>query len=112
MQSGNKFGLLDRKIKNLYEDKLNGIISTEMFIQISKEYEKQKNELELRLDSSRRNEVDNSKKISGEEVEKYVSEVLKFDNPDRIDRSILIKLINKIIIENKKIKSIEYNFSI
>ena len=45
MQSGNKFGLLDRKIKNLYEDKLNGIISTEMFIQISKEYEKQKNEV-------------------------------------------------------------------
>lgn len=31
---------IDRKIKNLYEDKVAGIISTEMFIEISKDYEK------------------------------------------------------------------------
>lgn len=55
--------------------------------------------------------IDNNQ-FSQKELEKSVIEALKFSNPTKIDRNILIKLIDKIIIENKKIKSITYNFSI
>lgn len=54
----------------------------------------------------------NINKFSQKELENSVIEALKFNDKSKIDRNILIKLIDKIVIENKKIKSITYNFSI
>lgn len=104
--------LLDRKLKSLYEDKLSGIISTEMFMQISKDYEKQKNELKLKIINLKDNKLEENKKASYKDIEKYINEVLKFDDITKVDRNLLIKLIDKIIIDNKEISSITYNFSI
>lgn len=104
--------LIDRKLKDLYEDKLNGIISTEMFMQISKDYEKQKKELKQKLDSEKNNKSEEKTRTSYEAAEKYINEVLKLDDITKVDRNLLIKLIDKIIIDNKKISSISYNFSI
>lgn len=105
--------LLDRKLKSLYEDKLNGIISTEMFMQISKDYEKQKEELKQKIDNEKNAKLEAGKiKSIYKDAEKYINEVLKFDDITKVDRNLLIKLIDKIIIENKKISSITYNFSI
>ena len=42
----------------------------------------------------------------------FIKKVLEFKSKDEINREILLKLIDKIVIENKKIKSISYNFSI
>lgn len=54
----------------------------------------------------------NINQFSQKELENSVTEALKFNDKSKIDRNILIKLIDKIVIENKKIKSITYNFSI
>lgn len=104
--------LIDEKIKNIYTDKVNSIITTKLFVQMSKEFEEKKKELKLRL-----NEIDKfankgNNDVNGKNIEQYVKKVLEFDNTSEIDRNLLIKLIDKIVIENKKIKSIKYNFSI
>ena len=104
--------LIDEKIKNIYQDKINGIIPTKLFVQMSKEFEEKKKELKLRL-----NEIDKfankgNNDVNGKNIEQYVKKVLEFDNTSEIDRNLLIKLIDKIVIENKKIKSIKYNFNV
>ena len=53
-----------------------------------------------------------SKEANINSIEKYIKKVLEFNQNEEINRDIILKLINKIVIENKKIKSISYNFSI
>ena len=103
--------MLDRKIKTIYEDKLNNIISVEMFVTLSSSYEKQKSDLKNMLENINI-KVEDEKQIPFKSMEDYIKEVLQFDNPDKVDRNLLLKLIDKIVIENKEIKSITYNFSI
>ena len=104
--------LIDRKIKTLYEDKLNEIISTDIFIKMSKDYEKQKEDIKKRLETLELNKIETEDVSKEREVEASIKEILKFEDINKIDRNILIKLINKIVIENKKVRSITYNFSI
>ena len=66
----------------------------------------------LQKNSNQSNFNININKFSQKELENSVIEALKFNDKSKIDRNILIKLIDKIVIENKKIKSITYNFSI
>ena len=106
-----QLNLLEQKIKNMYEDKLNGIISTNLFVQMSKELEEKKKGLVKILNDIKRKEED-KKDISEEMIEEYIKKVLSFDEKDNINREILVKLIDKIVIEDKKVKSISYNFSI
>ena len=106
-----QLNLLEEKIKNMYEDKLNGIISTELFVQISKELEEKKKRLVNILNDIKSKEED-KKNINENMIEEYIKKVLSFDEKDNINREILVKLIDKIVIENKKVKSISYNFSI
>ena len=103
--------MLDKKIKTIYEDKLNNLISTEMFVTMSSTYEKQKSDLKNILENIN-TKVEDKKQIPFKKMENYIKEILQFDNPDKIDRTLLLKLIDKIVIENKEIKSITYNFSI
>lgn len=104
--------LIDEKIKNIYQDKINGIITTALFVQMSKEFEENKKELKLRLNEMEKLSNNGKKDVNEKSIEQYVKKVLEFNNKDKIDRNLIIKLIDKIVIENKKIKSIQYNFSI
>ena len=102
--------LIDEKIKNIYQDKINGIITTKLFVQMSKEFEEKKNKLNIRLNEMEKIVNKENKNISKENIEKYVKQVLEFKSTSEIDRNLLIKLIDKIVIENKKVKNIQYNF--
>lgn len=104
--------LIDNKIKDIYQDKLNHIISVELFMQMAKECQKKKEELNKRLQDIEKQKFKNEEKVESTDIEKYVKKVLEFNKDDEINREIILKLINKIVIENKKIKSITYNFSI
>ena len=104
--------LIDNKIKNIYQDKLNNIITTELFMEMSKDFQKKKEELNFRLNDIEKEKKNKEEKIKTDNIEKYIKKVLEFNKNDEINREIILKLINKIVIENKKIKSISYNFSV
>lgn len=104
--------LLEQKKKNVYGDKLNGIITTDFFLQISREIDEQQKGLRTILDDIKKEDEEKKIEASEIELEKYIKKVLDFDEKDKIDRKILLKLIDKIVVENKKVKSISYNFSI
>ena len=104
--------LIDEKIKDIYTDKLNDIISTELFIQMSKAFKGKKKELNIRLNEMERLANKEKNEVNKNDIEQYIKKILEFNNISEIDRNLLVKLIDKIVIENKKIKSIQYNFSI
>lgn len=104
--------LLENKRKTMYQDKLNNIISTELFIQMSKEIDEKEKGLNAMLSDIKKKQDNEKINIDDEQIEKYINKVLEFKEKDKIDREILLKLIDKIVIENKKVKSITYNFSI
>lgn len=104
--------MLEQKKKSMYEDKLNNIITTELFLQMSKEIDEKKKGLNAILDDINKKDEEEKIVVSDNAIEKYIKRVLEFKNKDEIDREILLKLIDKIVIENKKIKSISYNFSV
>lgn len=107
-----QINLVDQKIRDMYQDKLNNIITTELYVQMSKEFEKKKEELNNRLQNIEKEKIRKNRETSNDSVEKYIKKVLEFNKIEETSRDIILKLINKIVIENKKIKSISYNFSI
>ena len=108
----NKICIIDNKMKCMYEDRLNKILSKSLYIKISKELEKKKEELYIELNEIEKQEADYKKEVKREEIENYIKNILEFNLNSKTERSIILKLVNKIVLENKKIKSISYNFSI
>lgn len=91
---------------NLYKDKVNGNITDEIFRTLSNEILKEKSMLE---DNFKILKEFNSQPTNENEIRKIIKEQLKL-NPNTIDRNLLLKLINKIEIDNKNQIKIFYNF--
>lgn len=103
---------IEDKRKIIYEDKLNNIISTEMYVRMSKELDDKKKSFITLIADMKEKQKEENITVSDDKIEEYINKVLEFNENEEINREIIFKLIDKIVIENKKIKSITYNFSI
>jgi len=97
-------------LKNIYEDKINGIISFEQFIYLNNEY---CNEIEMCKDKI--NELDKEIKLY-DRCDKYLLDIDKFRKIKKLNRYIVMEFIDKIYVgmvnENSNIRDIriEWNF--
>jgi len=91
-------------IKTLYTDKIRGIIDEEMFLQVSKEYNEEKEKL-----SKRYIELSEEKNKPETEVD-YLKIIQQIANFEIIDKIVLAKLIKRIEISDDKNIYIMYNF--
>jgi len=104
---------LNKLISKLYEDRISGMISQDTFNHLVKNYEIQKKECDKKIELFER-EKDNScleDNISSENLKDIMKELLTFKNINEENKSILFKLIDKIIIYDRDI-SIKYKFNI
>jgi hypothetical protein len=106
--AGDRLTEIKRIIKNLYEDKLKGVIAEQDFINLSKEYNEEREQLNTKLlKLSDKKHRHNELAKDSEGFRKLALELLRLDEPDKI---LLRKLIDRIdIYENKKIE-IHYKF--
>lgn len=95
----------DRSIQTLYEDKVKGIITEEFFISLSQQYEEDKKEL---LNQIEKEQQKNKNVIKTKDLLNQVKETLQFKR-NKIDRNLLLKLIDKIEIDDNNIE-IYYKF--
>lgn len=102
---------VDRIISNLYEDKINRVLSQDTFIILLRKYEKEKKEHEKNLRKAKMKTEKDSEGISREQFSIIMNELLKFDTITEDNKSIVFKLIDKIIIDDRNI-SIKYKFKI
>lgn len=101
---------IDKILNNLYKDKVDSLISTDMFATLSRNYEQERNNLLQQI--SIKEKLETSKyniKYDDSLINKNINDILKFDNL-AFNRSLLLKLIDKIIINDKEIH-ITYKFA-
>ena len=100
--------------KNLYEDKVTGIITDEMFIMLSNDYLKQIENLSKRLDAVEK-EINNYNSLIADR--KSAEEIIKkYRHIKKLDKTIIDEFINTIYIgkldeiNNTRDIEIEWNF--
>lgn len=106
---------IEKYIKNLYQDKVEGIIDNDTFSSLLKNYKSEKLNLEMKLNKIEKKETNsnnesNLTKKDMEEIKKYALSYLKFDEKENIDRKILLRLIDKIEVGKDKKITIFYKF--
>lgn len=95
----------DNLIKSLYEDKVNKVITEDLFIKLYKQYQEEKNAIQEQIKNELKN---NTNTIKKEDLIQNIKDLTQFKDGN-IDRSLLLKLIDKIEIEDKNIE-IYYKF--
>lgn len=97
-----------RAVKRLYEDRIKGVLSEEDFMDLLKEFNKEKEQLNIKLEN-----VESAKGVKDNENcgnARVLEMVKRLLNIEKINNMQLFQLINKIeVFEDKKLK-IHYSF--
>lgn len=107
----NKKDEINKLIANIYEDKFSGEISQDTFSILIKKYEKEKSDLEIKINEFEGNKDNNSVKQPREDFTKTMKEILCFKEINEDNKSLVFKLIDKILINDKKV-IIKYKFNV
>lgn len=102
----NKIEQQNYKIDQIYDDKLNGVISTEDFERMYKNIINKKQEFMDSIEELKKHKDDTAKEV---DLKKIVD---KFINGEEITREMLVTLIDKITVSESKEIKIYYKFSL
>jgi DNA invertase Pin-like site-specific DNA recombinase len=91
-------------IKNLYIDKLKGLIDESILLEVSKQYSAELQQLQRRLAEL---EQQQTRPATTSDYKELIKQLAHFDV---VDKSVLMKLINKVEISKDKEIFISYNF--
>lgn len=105
-----KIVTVDKAISDLYKDRANGILSTDEFVGIKKELEKDRNECQAKI-SDLEILVSESKNLLTDEKTKMkkINDFLKAKKPDK---QMIKTLVNRIEVNEDKTIKIFFNFNI
>lgn len=100
---------LNKAISSLYEDKIEGTISIETFKVLIAKYEKQQKQLDTEISLFSKTK-ENEQELKPKELQEVMRKLLEFDTINEENKSLVFKLIDKIIIDDDKI-NISYKFN-
>lgn len=104
-----KLMLKNEVIKNLYEDKISGIISTNQFKELNKMYLKEKEILQARLNTIN----ENIKKVRAlDEKKQWIKKIKEYTNIKKLSHTMVNELIDYIEISEKNIETNEQKIKI
>ena len=102
----------NKKIVNLYEDKISSRISIETFKMLIKKFEIEKKEINKKIEELEETKNNEDKQtLDNKTIKALMKELIKFDSITENNISLVFKLIDKIIIDDKNIK-INYKFEL
>ncbi len=90
---------LDGYIKILYKDRVTGVLTGEQFIELSRDYTVEKDELKVKLSTLIKKQQSKIKNDEG--VDMFINEIRKFYDAKELNAELLHKLIDKIEVGNK-----------
>lgn len=100
---------LNKTISSLYEDKIEGTISIETFKVLIAKYEKQQKQLDNEIAPLSKTK-EKKEEFNPKELQEVMRKLLEFDTINEENKSLVFKLIDKIIIDDDKI-NISYKFN-
>ena len=90
---------IDEIIANLYEDKLNGVIDNERYLQMAKKYEDESKTLKAKIDGLKNKISDRDRKV--EDVDKFMEILERYKDIKELTVDMARDLIDKIIVSEK-----------
>lgn len=90
---------LDERFYQLYEDKLNGVLSEERFLELSRRCESEQNELKFKIERIMSISVANVE--AEKNIESFIALIQEFKDIDELDKEIVHRLIDRITVGNK-----------
>ena len=109
-----RFTELDNIIKRIYEDNINGKLTDERFIKMSRDYEREQDELKSFIEATRRELKEQEKGKNN--VKGFIATTKKYTEVKKLDATVLWAFISKVIVSEKDKETntqsvlIEYNF--
>lgn len=101
---------IDKAISNLYKDRASGVISTDEFLGIKNELEKDRREYDVRISDLETSISESKNLLTNEKTkQKYIDDFLKVKS---FDKEMIKTFVNKIEIKEDKTVSIFFNFSL
>jgi len=104
---------IDKIIAGLYEDKVSGVIGIDTFRNLIGKYEDEKKECDakLKLLGDKQKNIVSKPVIDESQMKEIAKQLLTFDEINEENKSLVFKLIDKIVINDKSI-SIKYKFEL
>ena len=95
----------NKKIVNLYEDKISGRISIETFEMLIKAFENEKKEIDKKIKEVEKKQNNEDKQIlDNNTIKILMKELISFNTISEDNISLVFKLIDRIIIDDRDIK--------
>ena len=92
----NRISELDRLFKNIYEDKANGVLSENRFQMLADDYEKEQQELELKIISLSA-EISETEEQS-DNLEKFISKIHKYLDLQELTPIVLNDMVKRVYV--------------
>ena len=92
----NRISELDRLFKNIYEDKTNGVLSENRFQMLAEDYEKEQQELELKIVSLSA-EISETEEQS-DNLEKFISKIHKYLDLQELTPTVLNDMVKRVYV--------------
>ncbi len=93
---------LNDRFYHLYEDKLNGVLSEERFIELSRRCETELEEQKAKLERIKSIKLESV--AADDNIESYIALIKEFKDIFELDKVILHRLIDKITVSNKYVE--------
>lgn len=90
---------LDEKFDQMYEDRLNGLLPDNKFREMADKSESEREKLTARLDVLKQ-ELD-TQTVIDDNISRFMETVIKYTDITELDRELLNRLIDKIVVGNK-----------
>lgn len=92
----NRISELDRLFKNIYEDKTNGVLSENRFQMLADDYEKEQQELELKIVSLSA-EISETNEQS-DNLERFISKIHKYLDLQELTSTVLNDMVKRVYV--------------
>ena len=110
----NRVAELDEIIKHLYEDNLSGKLTDERFVKLSRDYEREQDNLKSFAETARKDLKEQEK--SRTNVKSFIAATKKYTDLKELDATVLREFVSKVYVHEKDKNTntqaiqIEYNF--
>lgn len=92
---------LERLVQSIYEDKVKGLIPEAVCIELLNKYQTERTEKATQLEELERR-IEDSQTVQND-VQEWVSLIRQYRNLESLDRETLLRLIDKIEIDEQRI---------
>ena len=101
---------ITKRLTSLYEDKYNGVITSDTYKELARPYEEKLKEINLSIDNNQIRKYEVKSKLN--ELPDYTNKIKKLLDLNKPKRELVHTLIDRIVIDKDRVITIQYKYGI